>query len=66
MEPPNKGHFGNRSFVLCSEVVPISEVPLYNQIMFYIAIKCMICEHILNVEVMDTVIMECLTASGLV
>ena len=32
---PNKGHFGNWSFVLCSEVVPISEVQLYNpQIMF--------------------------------
>ena len=25
VEPPNKGHFGNGSFVLCSEVVPISE-----------------------------------------
>ena len=25
-EPPNKGHFGNTSFVLSSEVVPISEV----------------------------------------
>ena len=24
VEPPNKGHFGNGSFVLCSEVVPIS------------------------------------------
>ena len=35
VEPPNKGHFGNGSFVLCSEVVPISEVQLYNpQIMF--------------------------------
>ena len=30
VEPPNKGHFGNGSFVLCSEVVPISEVQLYN------------------------------------
>ena len=30
VEPPNKGHFGNRSFVLCLEVVPISEVQLYN------------------------------------
>ena len=27
VEPPKKGHFGSRSFVLCSEVVPISEVP---------------------------------------
>ena len=36
VKPPNKGHFGNGSFVLCSEVVPISEVQLYNpQIMFY-------------------------------
>ena len=26
VEPPNKGHFGNRPFVLCSEVVLISEV----------------------------------------
>jgi len=26
VEPLNKGHFGNRSFVLSSEVVPISEV----------------------------------------
>ena len=26
VEPPNKGHFGNRPVVLCSEVVPISEV----------------------------------------
>ena len=26
VEPPNKGHFGNGSFVLSSEVVPISEV----------------------------------------
>ena len=30
VEPPNKGHFGNRSFVLRLEVVPISEVQLYN------------------------------------
>ena len=30
VEPPNKGHFGNGSFVLCSEVVPISEVQLCN------------------------------------
>ena len=26
VEPPNKGHFGNGPLVLCSEVVPISEV----------------------------------------
>ena len=26
VEPPNKGHFGNGPFVLCSEVVLISEV----------------------------------------
>ena len=32
VEPPNKGHFGNRSFVLCSEVVPILEV--FNCIIF--------------------------------
>ena len=36
VEPPNKGHFGNGCFVLCLEVVPISEVQLYNpQIMFW-------------------------------
>ena len=35
VEPPNKGRFGNGSFVLYLEVVPISEVQLYNpQIMF--------------------------------
>ena len=26
VEPPNKGHFENGPFVLCSEVVPISGV----------------------------------------
>ena len=26
VEPPNKGHFGNGPLILCSEVVPISEV----------------------------------------
>ena len=26
VEPQNKGHFGNEPFVLCLEVVPISEV----------------------------------------
>ena len=26
VEPPKKGHFGNGPLVLCSEVVPISEV----------------------------------------
>ena len=25
-EPPNKGHYGANNFVLCREVVPISEV----------------------------------------
>ena len=36
VEPPNKGHFGNGSFVLCLEVVPISEVQLYKpKIVFY-------------------------------
>ena len=34
VEPPNKGHFGAKSFVPCREVVPtsegpLSEVPLY-------------------------------------
>ncbi len=27
-EPPNNGHIGDRSLVLCREVVPISEVVL--------------------------------------
>ena len=36
VEPPNKGHFGNGSFVLCSEVVPISEVPLLNNVLILI------------------------------
>jgi len=35
VEPPNKGHFGNGSFVLSSEVVPISEV---HHILIYIYI----------------------------
>ena len=26
VKPPNRGHFGNGPLVLCSEVVPISEV----------------------------------------
>ena len=26
VEPPNKGYFGNGPLILCSEVVPISEV----------------------------------------
>ena len=26
VEPPNNGHIGDRSLVLCREVVPISEV----------------------------------------
>ena len=26
VEPPNKGHFGDGPLVLCSEIVPISEV----------------------------------------
>ena len=30
VEPPNKGHFGSRGFVLCSEVVPISEVHYFS------------------------------------
>ena len=30
VEPPNKGHFGNGPLVLCSEVVPISEVHDYS------------------------------------
>ena len=40
-EPPKKGHFGSRSFVLCSEVAPISRrfllnstvLPLFTSIM---------------------------------
>ena len=37
VEPLNKGHFGNGSFVLSSEVVPISEV--HRILMYYIFIS---------------------------
>ena len=37
VEPPNKGHFGNGSFVLSSEVVPISEV--HRILIYYIFIS---------------------------
>ena len=58
VKPPNKGHFGNGSFVLCSEVVPISEVQLYNpQIMFY--------GHKPYIDKMKELV-DSLTASGLV
>ena len=49
VEPPNKGHFGNGALVLCSEVVPISEVPDFSTHFDCIilnklinALKCMI------------------------
>ena len=35
VKPPKRGQFGSRGFVLCSEVVPISEVHHY--IAFFIA-----------------------------
>ena len=35
VEPLNKGHFGNGSFVHCLEVVPISEVQWYNPKMMF-------------------------------
>ena len=35
VEPPNKGHFGANSFVLCREVVPISEGPLSEVPLYY-------------------------------
>jgi len=41
VEPPNKGHFGNRSFVLSSEVVPISEVHLI--LIYYTFISSLKC-----------------------
>ena len=37
VKPPKKGHFGSRPFVLCSEVVPISEVHSY---FHYIVVQC--------------------------
>ena len=49
VEPPNKGHFGNGPLVLCSEVVPISEVhdfsthfdcTILNKLVY--VLKCMI------------------------
>jgi len=41
VEPPNKGHFGNGSFVLSSEVVPISEV--HRILIYYIFISSLKC-----------------------
>jgi len=41
VEPPNKGHFGNGSFVLSSEVVPISEV--HSILIYYIFISSLKC-----------------------
>jgi len=41
VEPPNKGHFGNGSFVLSSEVVPISEV--HSLLIYYIFISSLKC-----------------------
>ena len=37
VEPPKRGQFGSRGFVLCSEVVPISEV--HNYIAFLLHIQ---------------------------
>ena len=46
VEPPNKGRFGNGPIVLCSEVVPISEVHDFSThfdcITLVNALKCMI------------------------
>jgi len=40
VEPPNKAHFGNGSFVLSSEVVPVSEVNrIFDIIYIYIISK---------------------------
>ena len=38
VEPPNKGHFGLNSFVLCREVVPFSEGPLSEVPLYVIAL----------------------------
>ena len=57
VELPNKGHFGNESFVLCSEVVPISEVQLYNPQIIFHGPKPYI-------DKMKELV-DCLTASGL-
>ena len=35
VEHPKRGQFGSRDFVLCSEVVPLSKVPIF--IAFFIA-----------------------------
>ena len=44
-------HFENESFVLCSEVVPISKVQLSNNVSIIIIwVNNHDCEHILNVE----------------
>ena len=32
VEPPNNGHGGDEHFVHCSEVVPLSEVEMYVQL----------------------------------
>jgi len=41
VKPPNKGHFGNGTFVLSSEVVPISEV--HRILIYYIFISSLKC-----------------------
>ena len=41
VEPPNKGHFGNGSFVLSSEVVPISEV--HRVLILFSSLTCLNC-----------------------
>ena len=33
VEPLNNGHCGDKHFVHCSEVVPLSEVEMYGQLM---------------------------------
>ena len=39
VEPPNNGHFGDKHFVHCSEVVPFLEVLFYNVMkVFYMLI----------------------------
>ena len=40
VEPPNKGHFGANSFVPCREVVPISEVEKYTEVLAWCCNKC--------------------------
>jgi len=43
VEPPNKGHFGNGSFVLSSEVVPIYISEVHRILIYCIFISSLKC-----------------------